>query len=97
MKYILTGGGTGGHVYPALAIKEIIEKDDPKAEFNYIGVAGKAEEFIIGGLQDGDKFPIYYSRLRASQVKESCAMGKIFQGSLAGNSRIFKDYQSSRS
>ena len=60
MKYILTGGGTGGHVYPALAIKEIIEKDDPKAEFNYIGVAGKAEEFIIGGLQDGDKFPIYY-------------------------------------
>ena len=27
MKYILTAGGTGGHIYPALAILEEIKKD----------------------------------------------------------------------
>ncbi|HAQ61402.1 TPA: hypothetical protein DCR49_05300, partial [Candidatus Delongbacteria bacterium] len=37
MKYILTGGGTGGHVYPALAIAEHIKKNEPDAEFLYIG------------------------------------------------------------
>ena len=80
MKYILTGGGTGGHVYPALAIKEIIEKDDPKAEFNYIGVAGKAEEFIIGGLQNGDKFPIYYIHARGLPRSKNLAQwGRFFR------------------
>jgi len=60
MKYILTGGGTGGHVYPALAIKEILEKSDPKPEFIYIGVKGKAEEFIIAGMKENERIPIYY-------------------------------------
>ncbi len=44
---ILTGGGTGGHVYPLLAIYEELKSRNTKYEFAYIGVQGKAEAQII--------------------------------------------------
>ena len=46
-RIILTGGGTGGHVNPALAISEGISKRDPSARFLYVGVQGKAESVIV--------------------------------------------------
>jgi len=46
-RIILTGGGTGGHVNPALAIAEAINKKNPHAQFLYIGVRGKAESIIV--------------------------------------------------
>ncbi len=47
MKYILTGGGTGGHVYPALAIAEQIKKNEPEAEFLYLGTKDHIESKIV--------------------------------------------------
>ncbi len=45
--YLLTGGGTGGHVYPALAIADAIREFEPDAQFVYVGVKGKAESKIV--------------------------------------------------
>jgi len=36
-KIVLTGGGTGGHVYPALAVAAAIERLSPGSELLYIG------------------------------------------------------------
>lgn len=47
MKIILSGGGTGGHIYPALAIKETIEAEKTNTEFGYIGVTGGMEDKIV--------------------------------------------------
>ncbi|HOV85135.1 MAG TPA: glycosyltransferase [Syntrophobacteraceae bacterium] len=47
VRVLLTGGGTGGHVNPALAIAEDIKKRDPCAKFLYVGVRGKAESVIV--------------------------------------------------
>jgi len=47
LKYILTGGGTGGHVYPALAIAEQIKKNEPQAEFLYLGTRDHIEARIV--------------------------------------------------
>jgi murein biosynthesis integral membrane protein MurJ/undecaprenyldiphospho-muramoylpentapeptide beta-N-acetylglucosaminyltransferase len=47
MRYILTGGGTGGHVYPNLAIASELARRDPEAQFLYVGVAGRAEADIV--------------------------------------------------
>lgn len=37
MKIVLTGGGTGGHIYPAISIGQAIIKADPSAELLFIG------------------------------------------------------------
>ena len=49
MKYLLTGGGTGGHVYPALALADEIRRHRPDAEFLYIGLAKKLESWVVPG------------------------------------------------
>jgi UDP-N-acetylglucosamine--N-acetylmuramyl-(pentapeptide) pyrophosphoryl-undecaprenol N-acetylglucosamine transferase len=47
MRIVLSGGGTGGHVYPALAIMEQCLKEFPKPEFLYIGTATGLEKEIV--------------------------------------------------
>jgi len=46
-RVLLTGGGTGGHVNPALAIAEGIKRKEPETRFLYVGVRGKAEAVIV--------------------------------------------------
>ena len=39
----MSGGGTGGHIFPAIAIAQEIQKRFPEAEFLFIGANGKME------------------------------------------------------
>lgn len=47
MRIIITGGGTGGHIYPALALGRYITKVNPAAEVLFVGAAGGMEENLI--------------------------------------------------
>ncbi len=47
MKIILTGGGTGGHIYPALAIASEIKQRIPAAELLYVGTIRGLESKIV--------------------------------------------------
>ena len=47
MRAILTGGGTGGHVYPALAIADKIKEMEPDSEILYIGNEMGIEKEIV--------------------------------------------------
>lgn len=42
-KVIISGGGTGGHVFPAIAIADAVRKARPDAEFLFVGALGKME------------------------------------------------------
>ncbi|MEC8023738.1 MAG: UDP-N-acetylglucosamine--N-acetylmuramyl-(pentapeptide) pyrophosphoryl-undecaprenol N-acetylglucosamine transferase [Myxococcota bacterium] len=43
---LLTGGGTGGHVYPALAVAQAVRASQPETKFAYAGVRGGIEENV---------------------------------------------------
>ncbi|MBP6810048.1 MAG: undecaprenyldiphospho-muramoylpentapeptide beta-N-acetylglucosaminyltransferase [Saprospiraceae bacterium] len=43
LKILITGGGTGGHVFPAIAIADAIKKMRPDTEFLFVGAIGKME------------------------------------------------------
>jgi UDP-N-acetylglucosamine--N-acetylmuramyl-(pentapeptide) pyrophosphoryl-undecaprenol N-acetylglucosamine transferase len=42
-KFILSGGGTGGHIYPAIAIANELKLQYPDAEFLFVGAKDKME------------------------------------------------------
>jgi UDP-N-acetylglucosamine--N-acetylmuramyl-(pentapeptide) pyrophosphoryl-undecaprenol N-acetylglucosamine transferase len=42
-KFILSGGGTGGHIYPAIAIANELKTQFPDAEFLFVGAKDKME------------------------------------------------------
>ncbi len=42
-KIIISGGGTGGHIFPAIAIADEIKKRFPESEILFVGAKGKME------------------------------------------------------
>lgn len=42
-RFIIAGGGTGGHIFPAIAIANAIKKFSPSAEILFVGAKGKME------------------------------------------------------
>lgn len=47
MRYLLTGGGTGGHIYPALAIATEIKNRDKNGEILYVGTEKGLESELV--------------------------------------------------
>jgi len=58
-KIIFSGGGTGGHIYPALAIREILLKNFPDfLETVYIGLSDGMEAKIVKRIPNLPFFPV---------------------------------------
>ncbi|MEZ4778497.1 MAG: undecaprenyldiphospho-muramoylpentapeptide beta-N-acetylglucosaminyltransferase [Flavobacteriaceae bacterium] len=82
-KFIISGGGTGGHIYPAIAIANELKRNYPDAEFLFVGAkdrmemekvpqAGyKIEGLWISGLQRNLKLSnlIFPLKLTSSLIK----------------------------
>ena len=43
MRYLISGGGTGGHIFPAVSIANALKELDPEAEILFIGALGRME------------------------------------------------------
>ena len=43
MKVLISGGGTGGHIFPAIAIADAVKRRDPQAEILFVGAQGRME------------------------------------------------------
>lgn len=43
MKIIISGGGTGGHIYPAIAIADALKATDPTTSILFVGAKGRME------------------------------------------------------
>lgn len=51
MKILITGGGTGGHIYPAVAFVNYLKKIDSETEFMYVGTENGLESKIVPTYQ----------------------------------------------
>ena len=56
MKVLMTGGGTGGHVYPAIAIANTIKNNIPNAEIAFVGTPRGIENRICRS----EGYPIFH-------------------------------------
>lgn len=43
LKFIVSGGGTGGHIFPAIAIANALKQRVPDSEFLFVGAEGRME------------------------------------------------------
>lgn len=47
MRVLITGGGTGGHLYPALAVAGMLKSQDPDGEILFVGTAQGLEATVV--------------------------------------------------
>ena len=43
LKIIISGGGTGGHIFPAISIANALTEINPEVEILFVGAEGKME------------------------------------------------------
>ena len=60
MRVLMSGGGTGGHITPAIAIADTIKQNDPSAEIAFVGTKkGKESELVPRA-----GYPLYYVEIQ---------------------------------
>ena len=60
MRVLFTGGGTGGHVYPALAIANEIKKREPQSEIAFVGTSRGIENKLVPKAG----YPLYHIEIQ---------------------------------
>lgn len=69
LKVVFTGGGTGGHVYPNIAIYEAIRERYPDSTFLYLGTKTGAEHRIVKNISQPIDFVEIQSRGIPQKIK----------------------------
>lgn len=91
MKIIVSGGGTGGHIYPAVSIIEEFKRRDPSTEVLYIGTAHGLEADIIPDLGIDFKTIHVKGMPRKLNKKSMIAIRELFKG-LRESKKLIKDF-----
>ncbi|TMF20639.1 MAG: UDP-N-acetylglucosamine--N-acetylmuramyl-(pentapeptide) pyrophosphoryl-undecaprenol N-acetylglucosamine transferase, partial [Chloroflexi bacterium] len=48
MRVLISGGGTGGHLFPAIAVAQALSQSEPDSTLLYVGRRGGIEERVVG-------------------------------------------------
>ena len=71
MRVVISAGGTGGHIYPAIAIINKIKEEEPNSEILYIGTEDRMEKDLIPELG------IRYEGIKISGLKRKITLKNI--------------------
>ena len=95
MKVLMSGGGTAGHINPAIAIADTIRKNIPEAEILFVGTPGGMEAKLVpqAGF-DYVSMPVagFQRKLTLNNIKRNCeALGHLM---LSGrrSARIIRNF-----
>lgn len=92
MKYLISGGGTGGHIFPAVSIANAIKELDPQAEILFIGALGRMEmERVPQAGYDIIGLPVQGFN-RSQPWKNVCVMINLIR-SLAKAKKVIRDFR----
>ncbi|WP_028273792.1 undecaprenyldiphospho-muramoylpentapeptide beta-N-acetylglucosaminyltransferase [Atopococcus tabaci] len=92
MKVLLSGGGTGGHIYPALALMREMKKQYPDTEFLYIGTERGLESTIVPDNGVPFKAIEIQGFRRSFSMDNLKTIGKFIK-STSDAKKIIKDFQ----
>ncbi|MDE1547934.1 undecaprenyldiphospho-muramoylpentapeptide beta-N-acetylglucosaminyltransferase [Jeotgalibaca caeni] len=92
MKILLSGGGTGGHIYPALALAKRIAEIEPTTEFLYVGTERGLESTIV------PKASIPFRSVEIQGLRRSLSLDNLktvylMMTSVAKSKKIIKEFQ----
>lgn len=92
MRYLITGGGTGGHIYPALAIAKEIKDKYKDAEILYVGTKEGLEAELVP--REGFEFKtIRVKGMPRKLNKQSLIAIKALLDGLNDSKKILKDFK----
>lgn len=92
MKVIVAAGGTGGHIYPALAIIERIKKENKDCEVLYIGTTDRMEKDIVP--KKGIPFHgIEIKGLDRKHLLRNFSVMKKFLSAISESKKIIKEFK----
>lgn len=92
MKILMTGGGTGGHIYPALAFVNHVKTLDPDTEFMYVGTENGLESNIVPQYNIPFK-TIKIQGFRRSLSPQNFKTVYLFLSSIGKAKKILKEFQ----
>ncbi|WP_290034210.1 undecaprenyldiphospho-muramoylpentapeptide beta-N-acetylglucosaminyltransferase [Ligilactobacillus cholophilus] len=92
MRLLVSGGGTGGHIYPALALIEEAKKKDPTTEVLYVGTKKGLESQIVpdAGI---DFKTIEIQGFKRSLSLENFKTVYLFLKSISDSKKIIKEFK----
>ena len=91
-RIIIAGGGTGGHIFPAVAIGHAVQRMEPAAELLFVGALGKMEMEKVP--QEGFKITgLDIAGFNRSSLLKNISLPYKLLKSLLAARRIIKDFQ----
>lgn len=91
MKIIVSAGGTGGHLYPALALVEYIKTQNEDAEFLFVGTTDRLESYVVP--QMGYNYEGLHVKGLVGNPIQKLKNALIFVKSLKQSKKILKEFQ----
>lgn len=91
-KIVFAAGGTGGHIYPAIAIADELKKLNEKIDIYFIGAKGKIEEKIIPSYGYRLKLIDIRGFYRSTNLKNIVVLIKLAK-SIRETKRFFREYK----
>src|ERR1700674_5193251 len=92
MRLLIAGGGTGGHLYPALAVARAFRAEEPDGALLLVGRAGRPEERLVAGAGFA-RAPVSIRGLDRDAVWKNLALPAVIPAALRAGLRIVDGFK----